>query len=68
MQALYWVTGVALLLSCIANWRKSVLALRQGLNRFLYVLPDLLFMTVLVAVLFPLIRLVVSPAAGDSLS
>jgi len=49
MNALYIVSGLALIISFAANWRKSVLALRIALKRFLHILPNLLLMVALVS-------------------
>lgn len=50
MKTLYLVTAVAFGISIILDWRKSLRALHRALKRFLQILPDLLFITALVAV------------------
>lgn len=55
MIALYLITTVALIFSFIMDWRKSIQALRMALKRFLHIMPELLFMTALVAVVLYLI-------------
>lgn len=49
MQALYLLTAIVLLISFFADWRKSIKGLRYAFARFMRILPDLLLMTVLVA-------------------
>lgn len=55
MNALYLITTIILIISFLADWRKSVTALRQALKRFLHILPDLLLMCILVAAALQLI-------------
>jgi len=55
MNILYFISGLALIISFILSWQKSLLALRIALKRFLHVLPDLLTMVALVSLVLYII-------------
>jgi len=55
MQALYLITIVAMLVSLVLDWRKTLRALQIATRRFLHILPALLLMTALVSIILFLV-------------